>query len=713
MIKRFIKFLVENKILLLVIIVAALLRFIGTNPGYNKFHSDEGISYSAAVSMIKNNNLDPLRYDYPSIVPLSNYIFFKYLFIPIKWTEFYISHLSQIVDGIIKVPVSGGEYRRIFQLEILGEREINALFWGRYVTALFSLGNVVLVYFFGKKLFSRRVGLLAAFFLAVNFKAVVNSHIGLPDTYNAFFLLLSLISSYQLITRKNVKNYLIAGVCLGLSFSIKYQVFAVFPLAVALFFSALGNKKGKSFFNINNFYFWKILLLGIVAVVVFIILNPYVFIHFEEAREVILFVSKKYAMGRSKLMLYPFYYFINIDYGLPLFILAFGGIFYLILKHFKQAIFILGELAPFFFITVYYSIGGFYIRNFITITPPLMVVAAASVDYFYTMVKKTIKQRNNFGVWVLMTFVVFAVVFVPLRNSIINSYYYTKPWSYDQILIKSAKLLPENSLVASHPFDPLPGNVRRIYFESATLYSLSEFRQDKADYALINMDWASNNFYGWMTEILPKSAGYYRKPIEEMRNNYWGLSIEEMMNYVQVSSYKPWQAPDAALFLLKVPYFKDVNYSAPVKLKIKDWTGDFLILDNIGGVVVKANHIYKITALVRSDEDIQKDKRNVFVRVDFYDSLQTSADKKGIFTSVSPRYFGHGWQKLEIIAVAPKKTESAGISLQSSGSLPNSYLLKNVSIEESVLPAKSEENYEIIKFDQYKDLLYPNSHGNL
>jgi len=83
----------RNKILIVILIIAAVLRFVGTKPGYNQYHADEGISYSAATSMIKNGNLDPLRYDYPALVPLTNYVFFKFIFIPVNWAYYYFSHI--------------------------------------------------------------------------------------------------------------------------------------------------------------------------------------------------------------------------------------------------------------------------------------------------------------------------------------------------------------------------------------------------------------------------------------------------------------------------------------------------------------------------------------------------------------------------------------------------------------------------------------------
>ena len=76
-----------------------------------------------------------------------------------------------------------------------------------------------------KNYLTKNIALISALLLAVNFKAVVNSHIGWPDTYNAFFLLLSLIFSYRIIENSSVKNYLLAGIFLAFRFrqSIKFS----------------------------------------------------------------------------------------------------------------------------------------------------------------------------------------------------------------------------------------------------------------------------------------------------------------------------------------------------------------------------------------------------------------------------------------------------------------------------------------------------------
>lgn len=692
MIKSFLKSLAGHKILLVILLIGVILRFVGTNPGYNQFHSDEGISYSAAISMIKNGNLDPLRYDYPTMVPLINYAFFKFIFIPLGWVKYYLAQIPQIIDGLVHIPIAKLEARRILQVFIFGEREINALFWGRYVTAFFSLGSIFAVYLLAKKLFNKNIALISSLLLAVNFRAVVNSHIGLPDTYNAFFLLLSLIFSYRIIENSSVKNYLLAGLFLGFSFSTKYQFFAVLPLLVSHVYVSLPNWK--------KLFSCKIILSGLAAMGVYVFLNPYSWVHFEEFIDIVSYISKKYAMGRMKLMIYPLHYFYSVDYGLPLFISIFIGFIYSLKKFAGQTLFLLSVVMPFFFVMIYFSIGGFYVRNFITITPILLIFAAVFINLLFSKLRKNIFSS---GLFVL---ILLGIIYVPLRNSILNSFYYTKTWAYKNILNKAKNILPEGAIVASHPFDPLPDNVVRTDFERSISYSLSEFREVGADYALINMDWASADFYGWMLETLPKSLNYYKKPINEMRTIFSGLAIEEMMPFVQASSYKPWQAPDAALFLLKVPYFRSVDFANGSNVQMDN---ERFISEEFN---VKPNFVYKVTGLMKSEKPVDKNKRDSFLKMDFFNSKITP-ERKVISTSISSRYHGEGWQRVELIAVAPIDAKSAQLSLQSYSGVSGPYSLKDIIMEESHNPYPQDETYEKINFNQYKDLLYPYSHGNL
>jgi len=160
---------IYHLIFALIIILAALLRFIGTNPGYPPTHTDEGITHSQGIAMILERTLDPkhgygVPYNYPIIVPLVNAFFYLFFFIPVYLVGYLILHFGEL-SLFLK---NSGLWAGIFDQNILGPGRINVVFWGRYVTAFFGVGVVVISYFLGKRLFkSAAIGLLASFFVAI------------------------------------------------------------------------------------------------------------------------------------------------------------------------------------------------------------------------------------------------------------------------------------------------------------------------------------------------------------------------------------------------------------------------------------------------------------------------------------------------------------------------------------------------------------------
>lgn len=744
--KRTMLFILNNKILTLILIVAALLRFIGTNPGYNQFHSDQGISYSAATSMIKNGNFDPLRYDYPALVPDINYLFFQFFFIPLSWAKYYITHIPDIIDGIVHIPIAPLEAKKIFQVYILGEREINAIFWSRYVTALFSLGNVFLTYLLAKKFFERLgnkshyIGLIAATLLAFNYKHVANAHLGLPDIYNAFFVLCSLILNLNLWKNPNRKNYLLAGLAVGLSFSVKYQIFAFFPFLLTHLY--LSFEKGR--LNIRKLFNPGFLLALVAIPFTLAITNPYFFIHFQKALKAIQDVSQKYGIGTNKLTLYPIWYMYNIDYGGPQLLAIFLGLVLGLRKFFRETLLIFAYLAPFIFVFFYYSGGGFYVRNFITIAPLLLIFAGYSI---FVSLNFFIERTNRFVGIILTALILAVMVYIPGQNAIINSYYYTKPWGYDVLRSYLQANLPKDAVIAAHPFEISRGAVgnKRTEFEIDGSYSLAEHREDGANYALINLDWAGNPFYFWMSFGIEDLEKYWNKPYEIMRNTYHGIAAEELFRYQVFSTFKPPQAPESALILAKLPDWPQVEMARIKNFNFKDglegWViqssktknefefdeavgfsenGSIVLLSGVDKGVrmasspirVKSGFLYRINSYLKMERELGPRERDGFIRIDFYKD-EYSQNKLGMEPSVSSRVYGTtDWIKKEIVARAPENAKFMTVSF--SANHANKIWLDDITVEESkieVLDIIAKPPY--IKKDVDLNLLYPNSHGNL
>ena len=68
---------------------------------------------------------------------------------------------------------------------------------GRPLSALFDVGTVFMVFLLGRKMYSQKVGLLAAAFTALAVIHIQNSHFYRPETFSVFFLIfaISILSS--------------------------------------------------------------------------------------------------------------------------------------------------------------------------------------------------------------------------------------------------------------------------------------------------------------------------------------------------------------------------------------------------------------------------------------------------------------------------------------------------------------------------------------
>lgn len=103
----------------------------------------------------------------------------------------------------------------------------------RGVVALMGTGTVLLAYLAGKQLLGKRAALFAAWFLAVSFLHVRNSHYGTNDVAATFFAAASFLFVARVYRFGRWSDYLWAGALGGLATSTKYNVgLFVLPLLV-------------------------------------------------------------------------------------------------------------------------------------------------------------------------------------------------------------------------------------------------------------------------------------------------------------------------------------------------------------------------------------------------------------------------------------------------------------------------------------------------
>lgn len=196
--------------LLLVLLFAGAVRLIGLRFGFPfLLHPDEPTAVRRALLFFRDG-LNPRWFGMPSF----------YL---------YVLHFSfrvhYAVSSLFESPAL---------LPHLHPDPLPFYLIGRLWSALAGTATVWVVYRAGKKLYSSRAGLAAAFLLAVLPLHLLYSHYAAVDVPVTFLVALSFLFSASILSRRKLGDYLAAGAAAGLAAAVKYNgVFALFPLLAA------------------------------------------------------------------------------------------------------------------------------------------------------------------------------------------------------------------------------------------------------------------------------------------------------------------------------------------------------------------------------------------------------------------------------------------------------------------------------------------------
>lgn len=741
--KKLFKIINQHKLLSLILAVAVFLRFTGIYPGYPG-HPDEA-PYGSAYTMIMKENLDPARYDYPAGIALIHWFIFKFLLIPLYWVIFYIEHIGQIIDGSLKIPLSQVNYDKYFRISILGRQDMNVIYWGRYITAVFGVGVVFLTYFLSKKLFGSLVAFSSAFFVAVNFREVLNSHIGLLDIYNAFFLLLSAVAAFKVLETPSRKNYTLTGIANALYFSTKFQVFSFAPFLLAHLTVCYQKNKGSIILFIKSLLSLNFIIGVVIIPILIVIINPYHLINFALFRETQTYVAAKYGMGTNVLNVYPISYLYHIGIGEILSILFLLGVILGLIKYTFKTLFLLSVVVPFLFVFLYYSRGGFYTRNFVTITPILLIFAGISIQLFYNIISRFIKRKQ------IIYFICFMLVLIiswsNIEKSLIIVKEYSKPWNINVLSSWLVKNIPAGSTISAHSNVPLPiDDVKRLTYEPNIFFSIDEFIEEGApDYAIANFAWATNGFYWWMGAGNPKEdiLHYWEKPLHILEYSYPAIALRELESFMVYSVFKPWQAPDTEFYVAKIPKYtvgeknKIVSYSfnkdtdgwtkegkfwtiednlswgkgnliieqKPIRLTSLRWQSPIIEINNWPGYVIEFKTI---------TESTMPQIRAGYLFANFYrsfDDAKNSKNRVGVRVSSRTNISGE-WLDKSLIGNIPGDSKYMTIGFYSEALATSFSKLDLV----TVYKADVVVDYGGVKLNPIhidEGNLFPNSHGNL
>lgn len=699
--KLIIRYFKTNWVLILILLLSIAVRLYGDFPGYSENHPDEILGYGTAVHMFYNN-LVPNSFDYGGGRPLILLIVFKLFFLPVQ----YIKILFTNSELFLKFLLNGGAHSYPEYQDILfGRNLIYALYWGRYVNAVVGALTVLTTYLLAKNMFNKRVALLASFFLAFNFRHVLSSHIGVPDVFNGFFTVFSLYASFLLLKKNSIKNYLFAGLIAGISVSIKYQFFHLFPLFLAHLFWVYKKKRLCYLFD------KKIFLAGFVVIAIFAILNPFLIFNLEQFSRESRYNYLRYQMGIVSFRPYSYFYLYHWGLGEVMSIASILGGIALFVKEKIRLFFLLFFIAPFFFFMTIYSVGGIYTRNFTTVIPLVVIVAA----YFFGWLFNFLKGKNVSFAYIILLILIIAANFSHIKDSILLSYYYAKPRNSDVLVKWMENYIPSDVSVRNYPLDLTlenrttfsqtvqNKNIKMLPWSYNTgPSSLAEFQEEKTDFAIINDAPFQSITYWWRLWTFDNMVKYSDVPYDFIMNGFHGLNMAELMNYSVGEIYKPYQAVSANNYLIfKIPsrivdvgkkieefHFdsEEEMWSLTGELKFSPALYNFVSSDGKGKegsimisgsgqvrntsriasfpISIKPGKIYIVRGWIKNSPIIPDVEKDSFLRLDFY-SNKEDLGKLGTRVAISARAPISGkWVLKEASAKAPEGTRYMTVSFQ-------------------------------------------------
>ncbi len=262
------KSLKTNSLFIFIILIAALFRVYGLNwdQGFH-LHPDE-----RAIVMFTT----PLQFpktiaEFFSVQSTWNPHFFAYGSFPIYFLKT-AGNIASIVDTT---------YATYDKINLLG----------RFISAIFDIGTLVVLFFLAKKIFNKNVALITSFFYAISVLPIQLSHFYAVDTLLTFFVLLTLYRLIIFYEKSSFRNAFLVGIFFGLSLATKTSalvLIASIGIAIAVDFLLVFIKNPHRphiwFPHISKFLkrlFIDITIIMIITVITFIIFEPYALIDFS------------------------------------------------------------------------------------------------------------------------------------------------------------------------------------------------------------------------------------------------------------------------------------------------------------------------------------------------------------------------------------------------------------------------------------------------
>ena len=242
-----------------ILLLALLLRLIGIQHGFPYvFHPDEPAVVRTALAL--RFDLNPHHFDWPHLFIYLNFFLYKF-----------IALFRDIAED------AGYKYLISQFLPLFWNDKLVFYLLSRLLSGVVGALTIFPVYLTGKNLFNKRIGLFSALAMALIPFHVRHSHYALIDVPATFFLSWAMYFCTNIMTRKRVEDFIVAGLFVGFAASTKYNAgLSAILVPLAYLFRVLKEKERLiSFEGINN-----MLLSGVSALFGFLIGTPFALFDF-------------------------------------------------------------------------------------------------------------------------------------------------------------------------------------------------------------------------------------------------------------------------------------------------------------------------------------------------------------------------------------------------------------------------------------------------
>jgi 4-amino-4-deoxy-L-arabinose transferase-like glycosyltransferase len=280
----------------------------------------------------------------------------------------------------------------------------------RMTGVLFDIGTVILVYIFTIEYSDHKTALLAALLSAINPLLVQHAHFIEVDIPLTFFCMLSILYIFRICTNPTSKNYILAGISIGLAAATKYTGAFLLPVLIAghvLRSSSLRNVID----GFRDIRMYKSLL---ISIIIFLLFNPYIILDFQQFKKDFSFEQFHVSYGhlgidtsQSTLMFY-LDEIVHSSYGIILSVIIAVMIIIYITRHQKIRLFLMIFPVLYFIIVATWEMRAD--RYILPIIPILGIVAADGVIHFSVWIHSLWTKKFNTQLTSAILALIFCVI---------------------------------------------------------------------------------------------------------------------------------------------------------------------------------------------------------------------------------------------------------------------------------------------------------------